>query len=260
MSQRFKVVIPARYGSTRFPGKVLADMGGRPMIAHVYARACQSGAEDVVIATDDERVERAAKGMGATVCMTASSHQSGSDRIAEVVRELEWPEQSVIVNVQGDEPCIPPENIRQVADNIGIHDAPMATLVTRFRDREELEDANNARVVVDRNGYALYFSRAVIPFDRDGGLRDCPGSAEHDVYWRHIGLYAYRAGFLKHFTEQAPCAYELAEKLEQLRVLWMGEKIHTEVARVDPPRGVDTPADLEYLLRTRKALFSYPLA
>lgn len=245
MTRPFKVVIPARYGSTRFPGKVLADMHGRPMIVRVYEQACRSGAEAVIVATDDERVERAAREYGADVAMTGAGHRSGSDRIAEVARRRGWADEDIIVNVQGDEPLIPPENIDQVAANITAHEAPMATLVTGFTDRREREDTNNVKVVTDRNGFALYFSRAVIPFDRDGGGND-------DVWLRHIGLYAYRAGFLKRFTAQPPARCEQVEQLEQLRALWLGERIHADRARVEPPRGVDTPEDLAYLLEWRE--------
>lgn len=239
----FKVVIPARYGSMRFPGKVLADLHGRAVIEHVHARARSSGASEVIVATDDERVAAAAAGFGARVCMTAQTHASGSDRIAEVAEQLQWADGEIVVNVQGDEPFVPPENIAQLAANIAAADAPMATLVTRFESRRELENPNTVKVTVDRDGYALYFSRSVIPFDRDGAY-----DFGSDLYRRHVGLYAYRVGFLKRFTGLPPAPLETVEKLEQLRALWLGERIHVAEAAVKPPHGVDTPEDLEDLL------------
>ncbi|MBN1377984.1 MAG: 3-deoxy-manno-octulosonate cytidylyltransferase [Gammaproteobacteria bacterium] len=241
MAVSFKVIIPARYASSRFPGKALVDIAGKSMLQRVFERACQSGAEQVVVATDDERIRQAAKEFGATVCMTSVSHVSGSDRLAEVVSIYKWSDETIVVNVQGDEPLIPPENINQVAMNIAEHpQAAIATLVTRFDNVEELQSADNVKVVTDHEGYALYFSRAMIPYDRD---------AQAVVeYRRHVGLYAYRAGYLKEFTKLQPSPIELQEKLEQLRALWYGWKIHVAVAIKKPLPGVDTPEDLKYLL------------
>jgi 3-deoxy-manno-octulosonate cytidylyltransferase (CMP-KDO synthetase) len=173
--------------------------------------------------------------------MTSAAHLSGSDRIAEVVEQYGWPHDSIIVNVQGDEPYIPHQNIAQVAENLAANDkAAMATLVTKFADAEELDDSNNVKVVVDRNNFALYFSRAVIPHLRE------PLESRH--CWRHVGIYAYTAGFLMRFVQLQPAPLELSEKLEQLRALWHGEKIHVAEAVCQPPTGVDTPEDLAKLL------------
>ncbi len=240
MQTGFKVVIPARYASTRFPVKVLADIKGKPMLQHVYERAQQSGAAEVVIATDHTKVAEAAAGFAANVCMTSSAHLTGSDRLAEVIEQKQWPDNEVIVNVQGDEPFIPPENIQQVAENVGRHQADMATLMTPCINETQLRSPDNVRVITDKQGFALYFSRAVIPYQRDD-----EGTTE---YFRHIGLYAYRAGFLKLFTTLEPAPLELSEKLEQLRALWHGYRIHVAIAQQDPPPGVDTPEDLQHLL------------
>jgi 3-deoxy-manno-octulosonate cytidylyltransferase (CMP-KDO synthetase) len=236
----FKVVIPARYASTRFPGKVLADIKGKPMIQHVHERALSSGATEVWIATDEAKVADVALAFGARVCMTAATHQSGSDRIAEVIETLGWRDDDIIVNVQGDEPLLPPENIYQVAENIEKHRVSMATLATPLGSETLLQSPDVVKVVFDHQGFALYFSRTPIPHDRDGDNKA--------GYWRHIGLYAYRAAFLKDFTGKAQAPLELTEKLEQLRVLWYGERIHVDIARITPGPGVDTPADLERLL------------
>jgi 3-deoxy-manno-octulosonate cytidylyltransferase (CMP-KDO synthetase) len=167
----FKVVIPARYGSTRLPGKPLVEIAGRPLIQHVYARATESAAAEVVVATDDTRVAEAATALGARVCMTGSHHQSGSDRIAEVLERLAWPEDTCVVNLQGDEPCMPAALINQVAEDLEEHgDAVMTTLATPIYDREQLLDPHVVKVVTDAEGYALYFSRAPIPWPRDVSL------------------------------------------------------------------------------------------
>ena len=243
MTVPFNVVIPARYASTRFPGKALVDIAGKPMIQHVYERALASAAQQVVIATDDLRILQAAESFGARACMTGEQHASGSDRLAEVVSIYNWPDETIVVNVQGDEPMIPPANITQVATDIAGHpQAAIATLVTDFNDENELRSPDNVKVVCDRDGYALYFSRSVIPYDRDGS-----GAV---AYLRHIGLYAYRAKYLKEFTRLAPAPFELQEKLEQLRALWYGWKIHVARAEEQPAAGVDTPEDLSRLLES----------
>lgn len=236
----FKVVIPARYGSTRFPGKVLVDIAGRPMIAHVYQKAIESGAEEVIVATDENRVAEAAQGFGAKVCMTSAEHQSGTDRIAEVARQLNWSDDTVIVNVQGDEPLIPSENIAQVANNLQQSQAPMATLVTEFDSPEQMQSPDTVKVVVDNDGYAIYFSRSIIPYDRDGA-GDFP-------YMRHVGIYAYTAAYLQAFSQWEPAAIENVEKLEQLRALAYGAKVHIGIACKKPHHGVDSQADLDDLL------------
>ncbi|ATP91033.1 3-deoxy-manno-octulosonate cytidylyltransferase [Aeromonas caviae] len=243
----FVVVIPARYASTRLPGKPLADIHGKPMVQHVVEKALQSGADRVIVATDDERVQQAlspfAAAAGFEVCMTSPDHQSGTERLAEVCRHYGFAADTIIVNVQGDEPLIPPVIIRQVADNLAAASAPMATLSVPIRDAEEAFNPNAVKVVTDKDGYALYFSRASIPWDRDAFARSREQIGDH--YQRHIGIYAYRAGFIQRYVDWAPSVLEQVEALEQLRVLWYGEKIHVAQALQAPPVGVDTQADLD---------------
>lgn len=248
----FYVVIPARFASTRFPGKVLADIHGKPMIQHVYQRAAASGAKAVWIATDDARVEEAARACGAQVCMTSPEHQSGSDRLAETATKLGWADDEIIINVQGDEPLLPPANIAQVAENIARHSVNMATLYTRIENGSDIANINIVKVVTDRNGFALYFSRSVIPYRRDH-------DADMPVYYRHIGIYGYRVGYLKRFSASEQAPLERVEKLEQLRALWHGERVHVAQACQEPGPGVDTKADLEKLLRnyTAEAMKNY---
>lgn len=241
----FTVVIPARYGSSRLPGKPLADIGGKPMIQHVFERAQASGAADVIIATDDPRIKEGVEAFGGRVMMTSSEHSSGTERLAEVIEQLALAEDHVVVNVQGDEPFIPPEIIRQVADNLANqHRAPMATLAVPVTEAEDIFNANVVKVVTDAAGYALYFSRAAIPWDRehfpDG---ETPIPAEH--FRRHIGIYAYRAGFVRRYIEWQPSPLEQLESLEQLRVLWHGERIHVAEAIRTPAAGIDTEQDLQ---------------
>ncbi len=238
----FTVVIPARYQSTRLPGKPLADIAGKPMIQWVYDQALQAGADNVIIATDDQRVEQAAQAFGATVCMTSPNHESGTERLAEVVKVMGIPEDHIIVNVQGDEPLIPPAIISQVADNLANSQAPMATLAVEISDEAEVFNPNAVKVLTDKDGYAMYFSRATIPWDRDNFAND---KSIVQPLLRHIGIYAYRAGFINTYINWAPSALEKIECLEQLRVLWYGEKIHVAVAKEAPAAGVDTPEDLE---------------
>lgn len=234
----FTVVIPARYESARLPGKPLADIGGRPMIARVYDRACASGAAAVIVATDDHRVARAASAAGARVELTSADHASGTDRIAEVAERLGWPDDRIVVNLQGDEPLMPPALIAQAARLLAAHpDAAIATLMTPVENDDALNDSSTAKVVFDRAGRALYFSRAPIPYERESGRTEPPR--------RHIGLYAYRVRDLKTFCAEPPCALELSERLEQLRALWMGLTIVVADAVEPPGRGVDTQADLE---------------
>ncbi|WP_324038396.1 3-deoxy-manno-octulosonate cytidylyltransferase [Aeromonas caviae] len=243
----FVVVIPARYASTRLPGKPLADIHGKPMVQHVVEKALQSGADRVIVATDDERVQQAlapfAAAAGFEVCMTSPDHQSGTERLAEVCRHYGFAADTIIVNVQGDEPLIPPVIIRQVADNLAAASAPMATLSVPIRDAEEAFNPNAVKLVTDREGYALYFSRASIPWDRDRFAQSREQIGDH--YQRHIGIYAYRAGFIQRYVDWAPSVLEQVEALEQLRVLWYGEKIHVAQALQAPPVGVDTQADLD---------------
>ncbi|WP_394125769.1 3-deoxy-manno-octulosonate cytidylyltransferase [Vibrio hepatarius] len=239
----FTVVIPARYQSTRLPGKPLADIGGKPMIQWVYEQAIQAGADQVIIATDDNRVEQAVKAFGGQVCMTSPDHESGTERLAEVVEKMAIADDHIIVNVQGDEPLIPPSIITQVAENLANSQAPMATLAVEISDEAEVFNPNAVKVLTDKDGYAMYFSRATIPWDRDNFAQQDKKIAQ--PLMRHIGIYAYRAGFINTYINWQPTALEKIECLEQLRVLWYGEKIHVEVAKQAPAAGVDTPEDLE---------------
>jgi len=235
---RFRIVIPARYESTRFPGKALADLNGRPLIRHVYDRAVASAAMEVVIATDDPRIADTVTGFGARVIMTRADHQSGTDRSAEVAEQLGWSDSSVVVNVQGDVPFIPSADIGQVADLLTGHEsAAMATLCTSIEAIEEYADPHVVKVVFDQSGRALYFSRASIPA-RAHGHDGMPPA------WRHVGIYAYRVDALRRLTRTPPCELEQAEKLEQLRAMWLGMEIRVAVAAEALGPDVDTPADL----------------
>jgi 3-deoxy-manno-octulosonate cytidylyltransferase (CMP-KDO synthetase) len=241
MDTVFKVVIPARYASTRLPGKPLLEIAGRPMLQYVHGQALQSGASEVIIATDDQRILDAANGFGATVCMTSVAHDSGTERLAEVAGVMAWDDQAIVVNVQGDEPLIPPTLIRQVAEGLASHpDASVATLAYPMQQADEVADPNIVKVVLDNEGYALYFSRAPIPCRRDES-----SNADSLPSLRHIGLYAYRASFLKRYQQLEPSPLEAAEKLEQLRVLWHGLKIFVAIASEMPGHGVDTESDLQ---------------
>ncbi|MFW5451194.1 MAG: 3-deoxy-manno-octulosonate cytidylyltransferase [Methylophagaceae bacterium] len=245
----FKIVIPARYASTRLPGKPLLDIAGKPMIQHVYDRANESHASDVIIATDDQRIEKVAKDFGATVCMTRSDHHSGTDRLAEVASLMRFEEDDIIINVQGDEPCLPASLINQVADDMLLHpDADIATLYSSIDQEKHVFDPNVVKVIMDAQGYALYFSRAPIPWMRDhfDQQSSLPPELPH---YRHLGLYGYRASFLQHYADLSPCVLEQEESLEQLRALYHGKKIHLTAAKVDPGHGVDTQQDLDEVRR-----------
>ncbi|PTB85284.1 3-deoxy-manno-octulosonate cytidylyltransferase [Pseudidiomarina aestuarii] len=239
----FTVIIPARYASSRLPGKPLAMIGDKPMIQRVYERAAAAGAAEVIVATDDQRIVTAVEAFGGRAMLTSTHHQSGTERIAEVIDYLAIADDHIVVNVQGDEPFIPPEIIRQVADNLANQkQAQMATLAVPIHSLEEVLSPHAVKVVTDVNGYALYFSRAPIPYERDG-LSQNKLAALAD-YRRHIGIYAYRAGFVWRYIEWDPSPLEQIESLEQLRVLWYGERIHVAEAIATPPAGIDTPADL----------------
>jgi 3-deoxy-manno-octulosonate cytidylyltransferase (CMP-KDO synthetase) len=244
----FTVIIPARYAATRLPGKPLADLGGRPLLQWVHERALASGAARVVVATDDARIEAAAQAFGAEVVMTSPEHRSGTDRIADAARQLGLPDDALVVNVQGDEPLMPPPLIRQVAGNLAAHPAAdMATLSQRILTLSDLASPHVVKVVCDREGYALYFSRALIPQPRDG-MPEAEHLADAVPGWqRHIGIYAYRVGFLRAFVHWPPAAIESTEMLEQLRALWNGASIHVAEACAPAPVGVDTPEDLARL-------------
>jgi len=216
------------------------------MLQHVYARAKESEAEEVVIATDDGRIADAAKAFGAEVCMTSESHRSGSDRIAEVVDRLGWAKNTIVVNLQGDEPRMPAMLIDQVAKDMATHEAAgVTTLSAPISERKVLFDPHVVKVVVDVNGYALYFSRAPIPWHRDEFIAEGRPLPEETGFARHIGLYAYRAGYLKQFVTWQHAPIERAESLEQLRVLWHGGRIHVSQAIEEPGHGVDTLDDLK---------------
>jgi len=216
------------------------------MIQHVYERAQASGADEIIVATDDERIQEAAEGFGASVAMTSDQHPSGSDRLAEVVAQRAYSSDQIIVNLQGDEPTMPATLIRQVADNLQQQSqASVSTLCERITCAADLFDPHVVKVVTDRNGMALTFSRAAVPWDRDAfsiSTAELPQRSEH---FRHIGLYAYRAGFISDYVRWPPCALEQMESLEQLRVLWQGHRIHVDIALESPGHGVDTAADLE---------------
>ncbi|CAM3489565.1 3-deoxy-manno-octulosonate cytidylyltransferase [Rouxiella silvae] len=239
----FIAIIPARYASSRLPGKPLADINGKPMIVHVMERARESGAKRVIVATDHPDVKTAVEAAGGEVCMTRPDHQSGTERLAEVIELCGFADDEIIVNLQGDEPLIPPVIVRQVAENLAQCGAGMATLAVPIEDAEEAFNPNAVKVVMDAQGFALYFSRATIPWDRERFARSKETVGE--TFLRHIGIYAYRAGFVRRYVTWEPSALEKIELLEQLRVLWYGEKIHVAVAKAIPSVGVDTPEDLE---------------
>ncbi len=244
----FSVVIPARYASSRFPGKPLADLAGKPMLQHVYERACESEAVRVIIATDDERIAHVAQNFGAEVCMTSDDHPSGTDRLQEVVHKLGFYADDIVVNVQGDEPLIPPRIINQVAHNLmALPMAGIATLSEPIETVDALVNPNVVKVVTNHQGMALYFSRAPIPWPRDSFMSEVGRSTMPEGFsWqRHIGLYAYRVKLLNDFVRWPPAPLEQTECLEQLRALWNGVGIHVDAADETPPAGVDTPEDLE---------------
>ncbi|HSG02745.1 MAG TPA: 3-deoxy-manno-octulosonate cytidylyltransferase [Marinobacterium sp.] len=247
----FTVVIPARFASTRFPGKPLAELGGKPMVEHVYQRACESEASRVVIATDDERIAGVAERFGAEVVMTSAEHPSGTDRLQEVAKRLGFYADEIIVNVQGDEPLIPAKIINQVAHNLAARpEAAISTLAEPIESVEALLNPNVVKVVTDREGMALYFSRAPIAWPRDAMMQSSHQLSElpNGFSWRrHIGMYAYRVRFLNDYVSWSPAPIETCESLEQLRALWNGAKIHVDNALIAPPTGVDTPEDLERL-------------
>ena len=236
----FRVVIPARFASTRFPGKPLALLAGTPLVLHVHRLALLSGAQEVVVATDDARIRDACARAGADVEMTDASHPSGTDRIAEVAARRGWAPDSIVVNVQGDEPLLPPALIAQAAGLLeSDRGAAIATLATPIATAEEFRNPNVVKVVASRNGRALYFSRAPIPWDRDG-VAPRPGRAR-----RHLGIYAYRVEALRELAQAPPSPLEQVERLEQLRALQMGLVIAVADACEAPGPGIDTPEDLE---------------
>lgn len=243
---QFKIVIPARFASSRLPGKPLRQIAGKPMIQHVYERALESDASSVIIATDDQRIADAATAFGADVCLTRDDHLSGTDRLAEVAQLRAFHSDDLIVNVQGDEPCLPAELINQVAADLAQHrEAAITTLYSKLENTEQLFDPNIVKVVIDANGYAMYFSRAPIPWLREHfGESRRPADLTDIPHFKHVGLYAYRADFLHRYHELPAAPLEQYESLEQLRALYHGNRIHLTEAQVAPGHGVDTEQDL----------------
>ncbi|MCR4304263.1 MAG: 3-deoxy-manno-octulosonate cytidylyltransferase [Gallionella sp.] len=259
----FHVVIPARHASTRLPGKPLLLISGKPMVVRVAEQAAQSGAQQIWIATDHHAIANVVHEHGFKACLTKTGHASGTDRIAEVVEQCGWPDDTIVVNVQGDEPLIPPALIRDVAGHLHSHpECAIATACHAIHDEASMRNPNIVKTVLDKNGNALYFSRAPIPWPRDAfrvlssseGRDDCSSSLRGEVgrgalpadlpVLRHIGIYAYRAGFLRAYSRLAPCALEHFEALEQLRALYHGYNIGVVIAEQAPPSGVDTEQDL----------------
>ena len=244
----FLVVIPARLGSTRLPRKPLADIDGKPMVVRVAEQAKKSLAHSVVVATDSVEIQEACDEHRIECLLTSENHPTGTDRLAEVAQLLKLPDNALVVNVQGDEPLIPPELINQVAQTLAEHvECAISTVAVPIHDPAEIENPNVVKVVLNRIGEALYFSRAPIPFVRDAGAKD---KTQH---LRHLGIYAYRAEFLQAYTRLDPAPPEQAEALEQLRTLWNGYRIAVYTAAQTPPAGVDTPDDLERVRRVIKA-------
>lgn len=245
----FRVVIPARYASTRLPGKPLLELAGKPMIQHVIERSLQSGASETIVATDDDRVIDAVEHSGAIAVKTRSDHVSGSDRIVEVVETLGLGSRDLVVNVQGDEPLIPPSVIDQVASLIpDDQDTGVATLYEPIRSAEDVFDPNIVKVVVSNTNFALYFSRAPIPWERESFGRETRGEIGQ-TWKRHIGIYAYRCGALRQFVAMSPSELEQTEALEQLRFLQNGIPIRIAQAMCDVPGGVDTPEDADRIMQ-----------
>lgn len=238
----FKVVIPARYASTRLQGKPLLDIAGKPMVIRVAEQAAKSGASEIVIATDFEKIMQAAAEHNVNARMTRIDHASGTDRIAEVAQQLNWSDDEIVVNVQGDEPLIEPQLIQEVAQHLAnSQDAVMATACHAIHDEASLLNPNIVKVAIDANGNALYFSRAPIPYPRDEVYK------KNIQAYRHIGIYAYRVGFLKQYAQLTVTELEKIESLEQLRVLYHGYKIGVTITKNAPASGVDTQEDLDYV-------------
>lgn len=248
----FVVLIPARLSSSRLPGKALADIHGKPMVVRVAEQAAKSRAERVVVATDHADIAAACAAHGVEVVMTAATHESGSTRLAEAVRTLKLPQHQIVVNVQGDEPLIEPELINRTAEVLVENNVQMATAAHRIHDFEEFMNPNAVKVVLDKNRNALYFSRAPMPYPRDAMLKGEQSVPENAL--RHIGIYAYRAGFLQRYAEMDVSPLETAESLEQLRVLWHGFPIAVEITAQAPAAGVDTQEDLDRVLKLFQAV------
>lgn len=244
MIEDFHVIIPARYASSRFPGKLMQDIQGKTVIERVYEQAIASGASSVTIATDHDIIAEHSSQFTTDVCMTDPLHKTGTDRIAEVIRKKQFPEDALIVNVQGDEPFIPPALIRQVASSLASHKTPMATLCWPIENLAQFHNPNVVKVVFTETHKALYFSRSPIPAQRDN-----PGAFRHA--YKHIGIYAYRADFLLKYVDLPLCELENCELLEQLRVLWAGFSIQVDVACEKPVQDINTPEDLLAILKEK---------
>lgn len=251
---RYSVIIPARFASERLPGKPLLDIAGKPMIQRVYEQVRDLGAQRVIVATDHEDIKTVCEKVGAEVVLTSPNHPSGTDRLEEVVSALEFDDDEIVVNVQGDEPLIPSALIEQVAHNLDEHpEAGIATLCERIHDLDTVLNPNAVKVVFDEHGFASYFSRAPIPYARNALTEVPPRLSSQAEYYRHIGMYAYRVGFLRQYVQWLPSMTERVEKLEQLRALSNGVRIHIDLACQNPPAGVDTAADLERVRKQFKA-------
>lgn len=237
----FVVVIPARYASTRLPAKALREIHGKPMLQHVHERGAESAATEVVVATDDERIADTAEAFGATVCMTGDQHQSGTERIAEVADLLNWSDDQIVVNLQGDEPSMPATLIDECAALLDDATADIATLASPFLSQDDFRNPNCVKVVRDVQGHAIYFSRATVPYPRDDNSEERAASAA----LHHHGIYAYRCGVLRQFVAAAPSELEVCEQLEQLRALSLGMTIAVGIPSERPGAGVDTEEDLE---------------
>jgi 3-deoxy-manno-octulosonate cytidylyltransferase (CMP-KDO synthetase) len=237
----FVIVIPSRYASTRLPGKPLREINGKPMLEHVYRRASESAAADIVIATDDERIADVAEEFGARVCMTGDQHRSGTERIAEVCDLMDWGDDKIVVNLQGDEPTMPASLIDQCAALLGNSDADIATLASPIKSQQDFENPNIVKVVLADDSNAIYFSRAAIPYARVPDRQDVARSAA----LHHHGIYAYRCGVLRRLVAAEPSDLEVCEQLEQLRALALGMTIRVAVPAERPGTGVDTETDLE---------------
>ena len=237
----FVVVIPARYASTRLPAKALREINGKPMLQHVYERGSESATSEVVIATDDDRIAEVAEAFGAIVCMTGNQHQSGTERIAEVADLLDWPDDQIVVNLQGDEPTMPAALIDECAALLDDATADIATLASPCLSQDDFRNPNCVKVIRDVNDHAIYFSRAAIPYPRDDNSDErAAGAALH-----HHGIYAYRCGVLRRFVAAEPSELEACEQLEQLRALSLGMTIAVGIPSKRPGAGVDTEEDLE---------------
>ena len=248
MTMHFKVIIPARMGSKRLPGKPLIDINGKPMIQYVYDKAVNSGAVSVVVATDSNEIATVAKDFGARVCMTSSDHKSGTERIAEAAQALGYEDDDIIVNLQGDEPLMSSSIIHDVASALDVYNnAKVATMAAPINNIDDVFNPSVVKVVTSKRGYAIYFSRAPIPWERDNFSKEKP--VMECNHYRHIGIYAYRVGFLQEYLKSVECDIEKFERLEQLRILWNINRIHVSITNEDVPIGFDTKEDLEIVKR-----------